>query len=253
MKKYSLYVFDLDGVLYRGDEVVDGTPQAVDQIKARGAMVRYLTNNSSKTREQYAGKLVGMGFPANAGDVYSSASAAGRYLEDRHVSAAYVLGEPGLIEELALCGVRRENSGEAGWVVVGVCRDLTYALLDEAQQRVRAGAGFLATNPDLTYPDAGGVLRPGAGSIVAAVAAASGRRPDIVVGKPQTTLMEMIWADTGIDPDETLLVGDQPDTDILCANRAGCDSALVLTGVATQAVQGAPQPTYVLTSAAEIT
>jgi HAD superfamily hydrolase (TIGR01450 family) len=245
VKRYGLVIFDLDGVLYRGDEPIPGAAQAVSRIESSGAQVRYLTNNSTQTRASFAAKLTALGITAKPCQVFTSAAGAGRLLSG---SSAFVIGEEGLRDELRQAGCEVVESGEAECVVVGACWGLTYAMLDDAQWRIRCGARYLATNLDSTFPVEGGRLRPGAGAIVAAVSAASGREPEIVVGKPEPTLVDLILAETKLSKAETLLVGDRMDTDIECARRAGVDSALVLTGVTATATAG--QATYVLESVA---
>ncbi|MCH8274665.1 MAG: HAD-IIA family hydrolase [Armatimonadetes bacterium] len=249
MKPYRLYIFDLDGVIYRGGEPISGASSALERIRSGGAAVRFLTNNSAQTRAAFADKLRGLGFAAEPEEVFSSAYGAARHVAP---GSAFVVGEPGLKAELEGAGARVVEEGGADWVAVGICRGLTYDLIDEAQWRIRRGARFLATNIDSTYPDEGGRLRPGAGSVVAAVAEAAGRRPEITIGKPEPALALMILEDSGISLNETLLVGDRPDTDIECARRVGCDSALVLTGVTSRAdaARAVPKPTYVLDSVA---
>lgn len=234
MKEYRLYIFDMDGVLFCGDTPVPGARETLAELRRRGAVVRFLTNNSTKTREHNARILLGMGFEAQVEEVFTSAIATARYLQG---SSAWVLGEPGLFEELRSGGVEVVTDGDAEWVVVGLQRNLTYEQIDEAQWRIRCGARFLATNRDATYPVEKRV-RPGAGMVVAAVAAAAEREPEVVIGKPEPTMLRMMLDEAGVDTSEALLIGDRLDTDIECARRAGCDSVLVLTGVTGEAPPG---------------
>ena len=234
MKEYRLYIFDMDGVLFRGDMPVPGARETLDELRRRGAVVRFLTNNSTKTREHNARILREMGFSAQADEVFTSAVATARFLRG---STAWVLGEPGLFDELRDGGVEVVADGDAEWVVVGLQRDLTYDQIDEAQWRIRSGARFLATNRDVTYPVEKRV-RPGAGMVVAAVAAAAEQEPEVVMGKPEPTMVRMILDEADADPSDALLIGDRLDTDIECARRAGCDSVLVLTGVTEHAPDG---------------
>jgi 4-nitrophenyl phosphatase len=250
MKEYSLYVLDMDGVLFRGEDPVPGGPEAVKRLKSAGAKIRYLTNNSTRTRAQYAEFLESLGYSAQPFEIYTSAQGAALFLGS---TSAYVVGEHGLRSELKSVGCKIATDTVADWVVVGACWTLTYDMIDEAQWRVRQGAKFLATNLDATFPVEGGRLRPGAGSIVAAIATASEASPDVIIGKPEQTLLRMIWLETGASPEATLLVGDRLDTDIACANAAGCDSALVLTGATTEwKRQGKLGPTYVHETVADL-
>ncbi|MFN8140519.1 MAG: HAD-IIA family hydrolase [Fimbriimonadales bacterium] len=251
MKSYALYVFDLDGVLYRGDELIPGAVETVAQLRSEQKLVRFLTNNSSETRESRAQKLTAMGFEATPQEVYTSAFGASKILG---ATSAFVVGEEGLREELHSGGTKVITQHDfAEWVVVGICWNFTYQMLDEAQRRIRDGSKFMATNRDNTFPDSGGRIKPGAGSIVSAIEAAAGRPPDVVVGKPEPFLLEHILVDASIGPDKCLVIGDRLDTDVACANRAGCDSALVLTGVTSRdELDSQPnKPTYVTSSLAE--
>lgn len=251
MKRYRLVVFDLDGVLYRGNEVVLGAPKIVNDIKKSDIKVRYLTNNSSQSRSTYAEKLRRLGFDADENEVYSSAYASAKYLKNKTV---YVVGEDGLRDEMKQQNVTLIDNPEevSEWVAVGICWKLRYEHIDEAQRRIRNGAMFLATNLDTTYPDEGGLIRPGAGAIVAAISESANKKPDIVIGKPEKIMMDMIFEETSCMPNETLLVGDRIDTDILLAQRTGCDSALVLSGVTDKSHIQDITPTYVLKSVADL-
>ncbi len=248
MKTYKLYAFDLDGVLFRGSDPISGAIEAIQALRETRAHIRFLTNNSSYTRVQHAEKLSSLGFQADAAEVVSSASVAANLLSEQTV---YVVGEPGLHEELRSEGCRIVTQEDAGWVVVGIKWNVTYDDIDEAQWRIRSGAKFLATNLDATYPLEGGRLRPGAGSIVAAVATAAGKTPDVVAGKPSPKMILPLLAELSLHPDEALIVGDRVDTDVACARAAGCDSLLVLSGVTTNiSADARPRPTYVLPSVA---
>jgi len=251
MTPYRLYLFDLDGTLFRGDEVLPHAVEVVAELRRRGAGIRYVTNNSSQTRQHFVAKLSKMGFEVSPAEVVSSATGTASYCRTAGVRSAYVVGEPGLVQTLREAGVSVLNALENGLtvpqkavmgvdaVVAGICRHFDYALMNGAMQQIRGGARYIATNPDTTYPMEGGQLIPGAGSIVAAITACGGQEP-FVVGKPNPFLAEEILKETGIPAAETLVVGDRDDTDLECGRRAGCPTYLVLTGVATELPQGQP-------------
>lgn len=223
-----LVVFDMDGVLFRGEDPTPGGPEVVQKILENGSRIAYLTNNATKTRGQFAEKLRQMNYVVQYDWIFSSAYGAAMRLRG---SSAFVLGEEGLVSELCDAGVKVVTDREAEWVVVGACWHFNYALLDEAQWRIRKGAKFLATNCDAVYPVENGRLRPGAGAIVASVQTASGRPPDEVIGKPETKLLQMALDAFSVEPRQSLVVGDQVDTDIECARRLHVPYVLVLTGV----------------------
>src|SRR5688572_30368183 len=162
-----LYVFDLDGVIYRMDEAVPGAAGAVRRLKARGDLVYYLTNNSSRTRDDYVAKLASFGISAVREEVMTSAFALGQWFLDAGTQGkgVFMIGESGLRQELADSGLVVLDSAEEGkidYVVVGWDRGVTYAKLAEAHRAVvESGARFIATNRDATYPDAGGRTLPG--------------------------------------------------------------------------------------------
>jgi len=235
--RYRGYIFDLDGTLFRGDEPIPNAVEKVRELHERGAVVRYVTNNSTQTREHFARKLTGMGFACEPGDVVSSGVGTARYLREHAMQTVYVVGESGLVATLAEYEIQSVQDEEVDAVVVGLCRQFTYEWMREAMLRIRAGAKFVATNPDTTYPVEGGGLIPGAGSIVAAVRAASGVEP-VIIGKPDPFLTQTALDDAGLTAEETLVVGDRMDTDIESGRRAGCDTFLVLTGVATDLPAG---------------
>jgi 4-nitrophenyl phosphatase len=238
VKRYDVYIFDLDGTLYRGEESIEHAPEVVRELKRSGASIRYLTNNSSRTQAFFAEKLGRMGFPVTAQDVYSSATGTVKYLAERELRRVFLVGEDGLHETLRLGGVTLvDRAGPADAVVAGICLSFTYDWMNEAMQLIRAGAAFVATNADGTFPLERGALAPGAGSIVAALRTCSEREP-FVVGKPNPFLIELILHEGGFPKERALCVGDRLDTDIESGKSAGCDTFLVMTGVESRAPDG---------------
>ncbi len=236
MRRYPLYILDLDGTVYRGAEVLPGVAETLAELRRLGSSIRFLTNNSSQTPEFQATKLRSMGLEAEPDEVLTSGVGTAVYLASNNLDSAFVVGEPGLTEVLASHGID-VAADRSKAVVVGICRSFTYALLNEAMRRVLDGAMFVATNSDATYPMEGDRLVPGAGSIVAAVQVCSGVDP-LVIGKPNPTLIEMTLDRAGVGARDALVVGDRFETDIISGQRAGCDTLLVLTGVTRQAPAG---------------
>ncbi len=240
MKRYSLYLFDLDGTIYRGGQAIEHAAESVHALVAGGAMVRYLTNNSGATAEFVHEKLVRMGLPCEPSWVFGTAALAGKVCAERGYGRVFVVGESSLHQAMRDAGV--EEAGEEGpcdAVVAGVCRSLSYALLAAAMRHVRAGAKFIATNRDATYPLEGDRMEPGAGAIVAALETCSGVKPE-VLGKPNPLMVEKLLAETGVPKSETVMVGDRVETDLECGLQAGVDAWLVLTGVTKVAPNGQP-------------
>lgn len=235
----KVYVFDLDGVIYRMDEPIPGARETIAALKESGAKVYYLTNNSSKTRTEYVHKLSTFGIPSTEEDIMTSAYALGRWFISRGEvgKTVYVVGEAGLKNELSKIGILVAEYSEASlpdYVVSGWDRQFTYQKLTEAQQCIQRGAVYIATNRDATYPDSGGRTLPGSGAIVAAIQTCTGVVP-IVIGKPEPYTLELILQHAGATPEECIVVGDRIDTDIAIGKRVGSRTALVLTGVHTRA------------------
>jgi glycerol-1-phosphatase len=247
---YDLVIFDLDGVIYLGDQPIPGAPQAVAELRAAGMPVAYVTNNASRRAADVAALLASLDVPAAEPDVVTSAVAAARLLATSLPAGSPVLvvGAPSLAADLTDAGLRVVHQAADGPVAVvqGYGPKVGWADLAEACVAVRAGARWVATNTDRTLPSPRGPL-PGNGSLVAALATALGRGPDLVVGKPEPALF--VQAAQRSASHRPLVVGDRLDTDIEGARRAGMDSMLVLTGVSRPAdLLAAPEnrrPTYV--------
>ncbi len=230
-----LAIFDLDGTLYRGDEPIPGAVKAVQEIRNRGIQARFLTNNSALSREAISAKLNRLGFACNPDECEGTGPAAAEVCVSRGISRAMVIGEPGLHEVFSEAGIQPGDEA----VVVGICRDFHYRHIHDALQCFLKGAAFIATNRDGTYPREGGRLEPGAGCMVAALEAAAGREP-VVIGKPEPFLVTKLMEQAGVSPHETLMIGDRFETDIVAAQRAGCLSWMVLTGVTMVLPDGQP-------------
>jgi phosphoglycolate/pyridoxal phosphate phosphatase family enzyme len=227
-------IFDLDGVIMRGQTVIPQAPQVLRALAENGFRAYFLTNNSTRTRADYLALLSAVGIPCSEEQVMTSAYATALYMSEHGWGgkAVFVIGERGLHEELRLAGMRPTEARdfrEAQAVVVGLDRQFDYEALRSAQQAILAGAEFIASNGDDTYPTETGIV-PGAGSIVAAVAAAAGKEP-LVIGKPNTFMLERLLAQAGCPAECAVLVGDRLDTDIELGRRVGMVTVLVLTGV----------------------
>lgn len=244
-ERVRLVIFDLDGVVYRGAEAIPGAADLVGWLHRRGVAVRFATNNSMVAREGYVERLAAMGIRTSVEEIVTSSSATIEHLR-RHapeVGRVLAIGAEGLREELdaagfettmaadvtaALPGGPLESSYDA--VIVGLDPSFDYARLAVGMSAVAGGARLIATNADARYPTPSGFL-PGAGSIVAALATATGVVPE-VIGKPEPAMFRAIVEASGIPAAETVVVGDNPASDIAGARRSGCASILVLTGVA---------------------
>jgi 4-nitrophenyl phosphatase len=226
-------ILDMDGVLWRDDQSIGNLPDIFAKIRALDIKVAFATNNATRSAGQYQEKLKGFGVQVDLDQIINSSMATAFLLKRRFPEgvAVYVVGEKGLKETLEQYGFYHAESG-AQAVVAGMDRQLTFEKLRQATLLIRAGAAFYGTNPDRSFPTPQGLI-PGAGSILAAIEAATDVKP-LVAGKPFPAMLEMALEHLETSPQETLAVGDRLDTDILGGQRAGCRTALVLTGVATR-------------------
>jgi len=229
------FIFDMDGVLYRGATALPGVEALFNALSLREIPFLLATNNSMATPASYVLRMAAMGVEVDESQIQTSATVTRDYLLTKIPPDARLLivGMPPLGEQI-FAGTNFQPVGDdpdehVDAVVVGLDLDFTYARLRRASDAIRDGALYVATNADAMLPHESG-MQPGAGSIVAAISAAGGKTP-VVVGKPETLMMMKGIEQLGVLPREAVMVGDRLDTDILSGHRAGLQTALVLTGV----------------------
>lgn len=216
---------DLDGVVWLAGRRIAGAPEAVSALREAGERVVFLTNNSGPSLQAHADALGQVGIEADGADIATSAQAAAQMLEPGSVAA--VVGGDGVCQAMEERGVEVVRAGRpCSAVVVGRVLDLDYEQLGAAARSVREGARFIATNTDATFPSPEGLL-PGAGALVAFVATAAGRQPE-VAGKPHPPMAALVKARYGA---LKVVAGDRPDTDGCFAALVGAQFGLVLSGV----------------------
>lgn len=241
----SVYVFDLDGVMYLGDTAIPYAAEAVRRLNDANKSVYFLTNNSGRTRISYQQKLKDVnGIDVPVESIFTSAYATALYLKQSGAAgrSAFVIGEAGLAQELEEVGHLRvfttpdsTDPTQIDYVIVGIDRQFTYDKLRFAHAAITRGhAEFIATNRDATFPMEVGEI-PGGGSLVASLACATSREP-ITIGKPEPHAYEAILRSAGVSAAESIMVGDRLDTDIAVGRRAGAQTVLVLTGVTSRIV-----------------
>ena len=236
LRDIELAIFDLDGVIYRGDKLVPDSDKVIAALKELRVKVVYNSNNSTVTRQMYVDRLKGFNIESDILDFYTSASiTASEITKLKQNATIYIIGEIGLKEELKICGHEvvdaESNHKEVDFVIVGLDRELTYAKLAFAQKCILEGnAKFYATNADTSLPVAAGLL-PGAGVMVNAVETCTNQKAVKIFGKPNPEGIFSILKGTNSNPRRSVIFGDRLNTDILAGNRAGINTALVLTGV----------------------
>ncbi len=246
-------LFDLDGTIYRGGELIPGASETIESLKSSGIRCVFASNNPTATSLDYARRLTGMGIPTEASEVLTSGGVAAQWLLRTHPDASvFVVGEAPLIRELETAGVRVTASEDADVVLAAFDRTFTYEKWNTAFQALRRGALFVATNPDTTCPVADGGLIPDCGGITAALETTTGRQLDVVIGKPSLIMAAAALERLGMSAGEALMVGDRPETDIEMGRAAGIRTVLVLTGVSGPAAAAAGTATAVLPSVREL-
>jgi 4-nitrophenyl phosphatase len=226
-------IIDMDGVLWRGDLPLPGLHDFFGLLARRSLPFMLATNNASKTVAQYQQKFAKFGVDMPAKHVMTSSLATAIYLRDELEpgSRIYVVGEDGLRQAMLEAGfeIAEDDSRPVAAVVSGIDSTLTYQKLKHAALLIQRGARFIGSNGDLTLPSEEG-LYPGAGSILAAITAATGVNPT-VIGKPEPLMFQIALRQMGVQPAETAMIGDRLETDILGGQRAGLKTILVETGV----------------------
>ncbi|MCS7458949.1 TIGR01457 family HAD-type hydrolase [Paenibacillus doosanensis] len=251
------FLLDLDGTLYHGDRPIPGAAEFIQWLKKQRYPYLYVTNNSSRTPEQVAEHLGKVGIEAEPEEVLTTSQAAAMYMKEQGTgSKVYMIGETGLERAMLEAGFSIVTEGPVDFVVQGIDRSFNYEKLAQAVSLIRAGAGFVLTNPDHLLPW-NHELRPGAGSIGAAIERASQTEP-VVIGKPSPIIMNYAIRKLGLPAEQIWVVGDNLRTDIRGGVAAHCRTALVLTGLITRAtleqeqLGAGVQPELVCDSLAEL-
>ena len=246
------YLIDMDGVLYRGHEMIAGADAFVRELRQRSIPFRFLTNNSQRTRRDIVAKLGRMGIEVEEEHVYTCAMATAKFLElQKPNGTAFVIGEGGLLNALHQHGYAIVDR-DPDYVVVGEGRTFNLELVEAAVRLIVGGAKLVATNLDPSCPTQDG-LRPGCGAMAAMLETATGARA-FSVGKPSPFMMRAARKELGLSTDETTMIGDTMETDILGGVQLGFHTVLVLTGgTRREAVGGYTyQPERVVESVAEL-
>ncbi|KAK8629887.1 hypothetical protein V6N13_078706 [Hibiscus sabdariffa] len=273
------FLFDCDGVIWKGDKLIDGIPETLEMLRSKGKKLVFVTNNSTKSRIQYANKFRTLGLSVSQDEIFSSSFAAAMYLKVNQFppqKKVYVIGGEGIVQELQLAGFTAlggpedvekraqwksnclfEHDKDVGAVVVGLDPDINYYKLQYGTLCIRENPGclFIATNRDSVGHMTDLQEWPGAGCMVGAICGSTEREP-VVVGKPSTFMMEFLLQKFNLSTSRMCMVGDRLDTDILFGQNAGCKTLLVLSGVTTRSILDDPsnkiQPDYYTNKVSDI-
>lgn len=230
LRKLGNLIIDMDGVLYRGNQAIPGTPEFLAFLRAQHIGFVMATNNSTRTPQQYVEKLAKMGVTISEHEVITSAQATASFLASTVPAGTpmFVVGQDGLREALCSAGFNLVEA-DAQYVVVGMDFSVQFERLAKATLLIRGGAEFIGTNPDRTFPSERGII-PGAGSLLAFLETATDIKPT-VIGKPETAMLDLARERMAAAPETTAVLGDRLETDILAGQRAGLATILVLSGI----------------------
>ena len=222
------FLIDMDGVIYRGGQLIPGAAEFIQQLQATNTPFAFLTNNSQRTRRDVATRLARMGIDVDERHVFTCAMATAQFLAQQLPNGtAYVIGEGGLLQALHANGYSIVDH-DPDYVVVGEGRAFTFEMLEAAAGMILGGAKLIATNFDPNCPTQTG-MRPGCGAIVAMLETATGLSA-FSVGKPSPVMMRMARKELGLSTAETTIIGDTMETDVLGGVAMGYDTVLVLSG-----------------------
>ncbi len=223
------WIIDLDGVVYAGEHALGGAVAAVAALRQSGRRVAFLTNNSRSRCEQVRHKLIGLGIPCAAAELLNSAQATARHVRDQGLGqkdggGVFVIGMPGLCQELEAHGVALGEPETCAAVVVGIDLEFTYEKLVRGLRALGRGVPFVICNRDASFPGKDGQLLPGCGAMVAALEAAAQRTPSYEVGKPNPLMLDLLLDGLQLRRADCVMVGDSLEADILMAERVAVPS-----------------------------
>ena len=241
----KLFLLDMDGTFYLGDRLIDGSLSFIDRVQKTGRDFLFLTNNSSHNAAFYVERLHRMGLDVPRSKILTSGEATCEVISEKYpAKRAYVLGNEYLIEEFHEAGIPVDDANPE-IAVIGFDTTLTYEKMRKICDLVRAGLPYIATHPDFNCPTENGFM-PDIGAIIAFIEASTGRRPDLIVGKPNTGIVEAAVRRTHTAPAQMAMVGDRLYTDIETGIRSGMLSVLVMSGETTREMlaSSATRPDY---------
>jgi len=260
LKTLQIFIFDLDGVIYLGNELIPGAKEVLKILTNQKKQIFFLTNNATQTRAKFSEKLRKLGIPARSDQIITSAYITAEVLRKSYPNTnVYIIGEEGLITEFQGAGFQiveaEDLENPIDLVVVGLDRNVTYKKLARASSAILRGAKFIATNTDPCLPTEEGLL-PGAGCMVAALSTAVGSDPEIIIGKPNPFMIEYILEQQQMPPALAVIIGDRYSTDILAGKKADIKTILVKTGTGLRELQkipsSGPKPDLILDSIADL-
>lgn len=255
LKDKKLFMLDMDGTIYLGNKLFDGTVPFLEAAGRNGARCVFLTNNSSKSALDYVKKLNGMGIECTRDDVFTSVEASAIYLKEKFGGVkVFAAGTKAMVSELISLGIDATDDPDGSEEVVlqGFDTEMNYYKVNMACRLIEKGAAFLACNIDRVCPTEDGYI-PDCGSICEMIKSATGRSP-VFIGKPNASMITTVLRKTMTEPEYAVMVGDRLYTDIACGSNAGVDTVLLLSGETSREdlSESDVTPTYVIEDIARL-
>ena len=229
-KKYKIFVIDLDGVVYHGNELLKYADVAIQKLRNNGKIPLFLTNNSAKSSHHLAQKLLSIGIECNASEIMTSGKGAAEFIKSTVIDGnkgTFICGTKDLQSELYNLGLKLASPDTCGAVLVGQNPKFTYDDLKHTTWALQRNVPFIVCNMDPNFPTSNGRIMPGCGSIVSAVATASGRTVDIEIGKPNPRILELLLSNHSLEKNDCIIIGDSDYSDIELARRSQLPSVLI--------------------------
>jgi len=226
LSNLKLFAFDLDGTLYLGENIIEGAIDLICFLKKKYSVV-FFTNNSTKTREEIHSKLKKMGFDCSLNEIFTSSYATANYLDESNLDNVFVIGSDGLRSEIIDNGICIVDNDSAENLVVGLDFDFSYKKIETAMSILLNNGRFIVCNEDRFFPIGGNRYMPACGAMVGAIAVASNRKADFIIGKPNTYILSKIEEEYEIEHHEIMVVGDSFESDIMMAMNNNSKAILV--------------------------
>jgi NagD protein len=252
IRNKSGFICDMDGVIYHGNKILEGVKEFVSWLKDENKKFVFLTNSSENTIKELQGKLSRMGLVVGFEHFYTSALATATFLQSQNPNgSAYIIGEAGLINALYDVGYSSNNI-DPDYVVMGEARSYSYEVIERAVNLVSRGARLIGTNPDISGPIENGIA-PATKALISPIELVTGKQA-YFVGKPNPLMMRIALKKLGMRREDTIIIGDRMDTDIVAGLEAEIDTCLVLSGISTEQSinEFAYRPHYILQGVNEI-
>ncbi|MGP1586931.1 MAG: HAD-IIA family hydrolase [Treponemataceae bacterium] len=227
LDEFDVVLFDLDGTVYYGSKIIPGANESIKYFRNAGKKIYFATNNSTKTRTQIFEKLSCMGVDCSLEEIFTSGYIAALYAKKNNLKDFYIFGSKNLVLEFNEQGISISKSENAENLLIGYDPAVTYDDLCSALQVALRAKRIIACNKDRTFPGENSKLMPGCGAMAASIEWCANRKCDVIIGKPETFMVETLCRMINKNPDRLLVVGDSYETDIAMAKKAGCKSILI--------------------------